>query len=183
MWRLPRTSSYSYPRVAVNQINVHPTGETRPTCHTHPTLSPHMYVALTTLQCMWWYLVLLLWLVSYDNNLKLLKILIFEVFSCYPLLYFILPMITICYNIKLYLMWLILMKTMLAYIALKFGPQLYNFVSWANILGNVLPRCWRCDITLSTSPLKSCCLLVIHMSGFHFPNLKLTCTPPRAKYE
>jgi hypothetical protein len=33
-----------------------------------------------------------------------------------------------------------LMKTMLAYIAHEFGPQLCNFVSWANILGNVLPR-------------------------------------------
>jgi hypothetical protein len=32
-------------------------------------------------------------------------------------------------------------------------------------------------------PLKSYCLLVIHMSGLPFPNLKLTYTPPRAKYE
>jgi hypothetical protein len=132
---------------------------------------------------MWWYLVLLLWSVSYGNNLKLLKFLIFEVFSCYPWLHFILSMITICYNIKLRLMWLILIKTMLAYIALEFGPQHCNFVSWANILWNVLPRCWRCDITLFTSPLKSCCLLVIHMSGLPFPNLKLTYIPPRAKYE
>jgi hypothetical protein len=34
--------------------------------------------------------------------------------------YFILSMITICYNIKLCLMWVILMKTILAYIALEF---------------------------------------------------------------
>jgi hypothetical protein len=40
-WR-PQTSSYSYPRVVVIRIDVHPAGETRPTCHTHPTLSPHM---------------------------------------------------------------------------------------------------------------------------------------------
>jgi hypothetical protein len=61
-------------------------------------------VALTTLQSMWWYLVLLLWLVSYGNNLKLLKFLVFEVFSCYPRLHFTSSMITICYNIKLCLM-------------------------------------------------------------------------------
>jgi hypothetical protein len=29
-------------------------------------------------------MILLLWSVSYGNNLKLLKFLIFEVFSCYP---------------------------------------------------------------------------------------------------
>jgi hypothetical protein len=75
------------------------------------------------------------------------------------------------------------MKTMLAYIALEFWIQLYNFVSWAKILGNVLPRCWWCDITVFTLPLKSGCLLVIHMSGLPFPNLKLTYAPPRAKYE
>jgi hypothetical protein len=99
------------------------------------------------------------------------------------LLYFTLSMITICYNIKLYLMWLILMKTILAYIALEFWIQLCNFVSWIKILGNVLPRYWRCDITVFTLPLKSYSLLVIHMSGLPFPNLKLTYTPPRAKYE
>jgi hypothetical protein len=32
-------------------------------------------------------------------------------------------------------------------------------------------------------PLKSCCLPVIHMSGLPLPNLKLTYTSPRAKYE
>jgi hypothetical protein len=141
------------------------------------------YVALTTLQSMWWYMVLLLLSVSYGNNLKLLKFLIFEVFSCYLWLHFILSMITICYNIKLYLMCLILMKTKLAYIALVFGPELCNSVSWANILGNVLPRCWWCDIILFESAVKSCCLLVIHMSDLPFPNLKLTYTAPRAKYE
>jgi hypothetical protein len=75
------------------------------------------------------------------------------------------------------------MKTMLDYIALEFWIQLSNFVSWAKILGNVLPRCWRCDITVFTLPLKSYGLLVIHMLGCPFPNLKLTYTPPRAKYE
>jgi hypothetical protein len=42
MWRLPRTSIYSYLRVAVIQIDVHPTGETWSTCHTHFTFDPHM---------------------------------------------------------------------------------------------------------------------------------------------
>jgi hypothetical protein len=32
-------------------------------------------------------------------------------------------------------------------------------------------------------PLKLCCLLVTHMSGLPFPNLKLTYTPPKAKDE
>ncbi len=131
---------------------------------------------------MWWYLVLLLWSVSYGNNLKLLTFLILK--------YFLLPM-TLHYFVhdhhmveyKTLLMWLILMKTMLTNIALEFWIQLYNFVSWAKLLGDVLPKCWRRDITLFTLPLKSCCLLVIHMSGLPFPNLKLTYTPPRAKYE
>jgi hypothetical protein len=43
-------------------------------------------------------------------------------------------MITMCYNIKLCLM------LGSVYIALEFGFQRYNFLSWANILGNVLPR-------------------------------------------
>jgi hypothetical protein len=34
-----------------------------------------------------------------------------------------------------------------------------------------------------TLPLKSCYLLVIHMLGLPFPNLKFTYTPPGAKYE
>jgi uncharacterized membrane protein YccF (DUF307 family) len=72
---------------------------------------------------------------------------------------------------------------MLAYITLEFSIHLHNFVSWSKILGNVLPRCLQCDITLFTLPLKSCCLLVTHMSVLPFPNLKLTYTPPRAKYE
>jgi hypothetical protein len=37
-WR-PQINGYSYPRVAVIWIDVHPAGETWPTCHTHPTLS------------------------------------------------------------------------------------------------------------------------------------------------
>jgi hypothetical protein len=41
------------------------------------------------------------WSCSYGHNLKLLKFYIFEVFSCYPWLYFIWSMITICYNIKI----------------------------------------------------------------------------------
>jgi hypothetical protein len=40
--RWPHTNSYSYPRVTVIRIDVHPAGETRPTRHTHPTLSPLM---------------------------------------------------------------------------------------------------------------------------------------------
>jgi hypothetical protein len=108
---------------------------------------------LTPLESTWWCSVMLLWSVSCGNNFKHLKFWIFEVFSCYPWLHFILSMIPMCYSIILCLMWLIWMKTMLAYIALEFGPQLCNFVSWANILGNVLPRCWRCDITLFTLPL------------------------------
>jgi hypothetical protein len=36
------TSGYSYLRVVTIQINVHPTGETWPTCHTHLMLTPHM---------------------------------------------------------------------------------------------------------------------------------------------
>jgi hypothetical protein len=57
---------------------------------------------------------------------------------------------------------------MLAYNAPEFWIQLYNFVSWEKILGNVLPRCWRCDITLFTLPLKSCYLLVTPMFGLPF---------------
>jgi hypothetical protein len=109
------------------------------------------YVALTPLETTWWCSVTLLWSVSYDNNLKLLKILNF--WSIFLLLITSLStMITLCYNIKLCLMWLVLIKTMLSYIALEFWIQLYH------ILGNVLPRCWRCDITLITSPLSSWCL-------------------------
>jgi hypothetical protein len=37
-----QTSGYLYLRVAVNQIDVHSTGETWPTCHTYPTLYPRM---------------------------------------------------------------------------------------------------------------------------------------------
>jgi hypothetical protein len=33
---------YSYSRVVTIRIDVHHVGETRPTCHTHPTLSPRM---------------------------------------------------------------------------------------------------------------------------------------------
>jgi hypothetical protein len=144
---------------------------------------PSFPQTFTLLESVWWRWTALYGSVSHGNNLKLLKFSKFEVLCCYPWLHFILSMVTMCYNIKLYLTWLILMKTMLVYIALEFGPQLYNFVSWANILGNVFPRCWRCDITLVTSPLKSCCLLVIYMSGLPFTYLKLTYTPPKAKYE
>jgi hypothetical protein len=49
-------------------------------------------------------LVMLLWSVSYGNNLKLLKFSIFEVFSCYPWLHFILSTITMCKKVKLCLM-------------------------------------------------------------------------------
>jgi hypothetical protein len=80
-------------------------------------------------------------------------------------------------------MWLILMKTMLAYNALEFWVQFCNLYLLKKILGNVVLRCWRCDIIVFALPLKSCCLLVVHMSGLPFPNLKLTCMPPRAKYE
>jgi hypothetical protein len=40
-WR-PQTSGYSYQTVAAIRIDVHPAGEIQPTCHKHPTLSPHM---------------------------------------------------------------------------------------------------------------------------------------------
>jgi hypothetical protein len=40
---------YSYPRVAVIWIDVHPAGETQPTHHTHPTLSPCMVLDHTYL--------------------------------------------------------------------------------------------------------------------------------------
>jgi hypothetical protein len=40
---------YSYPRVAVIWIDVHPVGETQPTHHTHPTLSPRMVLDHTYL--------------------------------------------------------------------------------------------------------------------------------------
>jgi hypothetical protein len=51
-WR-PQISGYSYSRVAAIQIDVHPAGDTRPTRHTHPTLSPcmvldHMYLTRST---------------------------------------------------------------------------------------------------------------------------------------
>jgi hypothetical protein len=51
-WR-PQTSGYSYPRVTMIWIDVHPAGKTRPTRHTHPTLSPrmvpdHMYLTRST---------------------------------------------------------------------------------------------------------------------------------------
>jgi hypothetical protein len=51
-WR-PQTSNYLYPRVVVIQIDVHPVGETRPTHHAHPTLSPcmvpnHTYLTRST---------------------------------------------------------------------------------------------------------------------------------------
>jgi hypothetical protein len=49
-----------------------------------------------------------------------------------------LSMITLCYNIKLCLMSLILMKTMLAYIAFEFRIQLYNFVSQAKYIRECL---------------------------------------------
>jgi hypothetical protein len=44
---------YSYPRVAEIRIDVHPAGETRPTCHTFSTLGPrmtldHMYLTRST---------------------------------------------------------------------------------------------------------------------------------------
>jgi hypothetical protein len=51
MWRLPRTSGYSYLGVAAIRIDVHPAGETRPICHTHPTLSPRMVLDYT---CLTW---------------------------------------------------------------------------------------------------------------------------------
>jgi hypothetical protein len=38
----PQTSGYSYSRVAPNRIDVHPAGEKRPICQTHPTLSPRV---------------------------------------------------------------------------------------------------------------------------------------------
>jgi hypothetical protein len=39
---MSQTSGYSYPRVTVIRIDVHTAGETRPTRHTLPTLSPRM---------------------------------------------------------------------------------------------------------------------------------------------
>jgi hypothetical protein len=53
MRTLPQTSGYSYPRVVAIRIDVHPAGETQPTCHTLPTLSPcmvddHTYLAWST---------------------------------------------------------------------------------------------------------------------------------------
>jgi hypothetical protein len=51
MWRLSQISSYSYPRVTVIQIDVHPVGKTRPTRHTLSTLSPCM--ALDHTYLMW----------------------------------------------------------------------------------------------------------------------------------
>jgi hypothetical protein len=135
------------------------------------------------LESVWWHWTTLYWSVSHGNDLKLLKFSMFEVSSYYPCLYFILPWSPCAKHLKLCLMWHILMKTKLAYIALEFWIQLCNFVSWAKILGNVLPRCWQCDTKMFILPLKSCCLLVIHMSGLPFPNLKLNYTPPRAKSE
>jgi hypothetical protein len=140
-------------------------------------------VALMPLESVWWYWITLYWLVSHGNDLKLLKFSIFEIFSYYWCLYFILSMITMCETFKTLFNVTYLDENQLAYIALEFWIQLYNFVSWAKILGNVLCRCWRCDITVFTLSLKSCCLLVIHLSSLPFPNLKLTYTPPRAKYE
>jgi hypothetical protein len=43
------TSGYSYPRVEAIRIDVHPAGETRPTRHAHPTLSPRMVLDHTYL--------------------------------------------------------------------------------------------------------------------------------------
>jgi hypothetical protein len=51
MCRRPQTSGYSYPRVMVIRIEVHPTGETLPTRHMHPTLGPRMVPDHTNLTC------------------------------------------------------------------------------------------------------------------------------------
>jgi hypothetical protein len=42
MWRLPRISDYSYPRVTMIWIDVHTTEKTWSTRHTLSTLDPHM---------------------------------------------------------------------------------------------------------------------------------------------
>jgi hypothetical protein len=49
-------------------------------------------------------------------------------------------MITMCLKLKLYFMWLILMKPMFAYIALKYGSQLHNFVSRAKYIRKCLAK-------------------------------------------
>jgi hypothetical protein len=49
MWRLPRTSGYSYPRVAAIEIDVHPTGE-NPT-NTTRTLPTPVHVRLVYASC------------------------------------------------------------------------------------------------------------------------------------
>ncbi len=53
-------------------------------------------VAFLPLENVWWHWIMLYWSVSHGNDLKLLKFSIFEVFSCYPWLHFILSMITMC---------------------------------------------------------------------------------------
>jgi hypothetical protein len=71
MWRLPRTSSYSYPRVATIWIDVHPIGETwytRYVCfsyqstyatHTLPADGPRTWQPFTLTQQSWTYSLLL----------------------------------------------------------------------------------------------------------------------------
>jgi hypothetical protein len=50
-WR-PQTSGYSYPKVTTIRIDVHPVGETRPTLHMHPKLTPCIVPYHTYLT--WW---------------------------------------------------------------------------------------------------------------------------------